>query len=119
MLIGNGAGIVEAVRTRNIAASPDRFLIEPSDHFHAVRRARECGLEILGFYHSHPHSPPFPSPTDLAEAAYPDALCLIVGLGEPRPEARLFKLTENGVLELLLEVAEAVVDPARLHLHGC
>jgi proteasome lid subunit RPN8/RPN11 len=118
VLIGNGTDIVEALRTRNIDESPDRFLIDPRDHFHAVRRARECGLEVLGFYHSHPHSPPYPSPTDLEDVTYPNALCLIVGLAGPEPEARLFRLGQDGVCELLLEVAEAV-DRTGVHLHGC
>ena len=118
VLIGNDTDIVEAFGTRNIAASPDRFLVDPSDHFQAVRRARECGLEILGFYHSHPHSPPYPSPTDLLEATHPNALCLIVGLGGPQPEARLFRLGQESARELLLEVAE-IVDPTGVHLHGC
>ena len=32
------------------------------------RQARERGLDIVGFYHSHPDHPPRWSPTDFAEA---------------------------------------------------
>jgi proteasome lid subunit RPN8/RPN11 len=35
------------------------------------------GLEMVGIYHSHPHGPDSPSPTDIAEAYYPDAVYLI------------------------------------------
>ena len=80
MLVGLDASIDEAVRARNIAASPTRFLIDPKDHFAARRAARRRGLEVLGFYHSHPHSPAWPSPTDVTEAAYPDSVYLIVSL---------------------------------------
>src|SRR5438552_2120995 len=73
ILIGNDDSIDEAVRAQNIADGPSRFLIDPKDHIDARRAARGRGLEVLGFYHSHPHSPAWPSPTDVAEAAYPEA----------------------------------------------
>jgi proteasome lid subunit RPN8/RPN11 len=95
LLIGSkGAGqvIVESARARNIAADPNRFEIHPEDHLRVRREARQRGLEVLGFYHSHPHSPATPSPTDLAEASYPGLLYLIVSLNAEPPEVRLYRL---------------------------
>ena len=44
-------------------------------HIDARRqRAAGRGLEVVGFYHSHPHSTAQPSATDLAEATYPGHL---------------------------------------------
>ena len=92
VLIGRGDEIVEAVRARNIADSPgSRFLIDPADHFAARRAARERGLEVIGFYHSHPASPAEPSPSDLAEFSYPGSLYLIVSLRAEPPEIGLFR----------------------------
>jgi len=51
LLLGRGDEIVEAVRTRNIAAQPTRFLIDPKDHINGRREARRRGLEVVGFYH--------------------------------------------------------------------
>jgi proteasome lid subunit RPN8/RPN11 len=45
-----------------------RFLVDPADHFAAIRIARSMRLEVVGAYHSHPSGPPVPSATDLAEA---------------------------------------------------
>jgi proteasome lid subunit RPN8/RPN11 len=95
VLIGQGGQIAAAIRTRNIAESPTRFVIDPKDHFEARRTARAQGLEVVGFYHSHPHSRAYPSPVDRAEAAYPDAVHLIVGLVGGEPEIRLFRLSEG------------------------
>ena len=104
MLIGCDASIDEAVRAKNIAESPTRFLIEPKDHIDAMRTARSRGLEVLGFYHSHPHSPAWPSPTDVAEATYPEAVHLIVSLEEGAADARLFRIERGSASELPLSV---------------
>jgi proteasome lid subunit RPN8/RPN11 len=97
---GAGGAIVEAVRTRNIAGDPNRFEIHPADHIHARRAARLRGLEVLGFYHSHPHSPATPSATDLAEASYPEHLYLIVSpIAEPA-DVRLYHLEAGGFKEV-------------------
>ncbi|HKB13589.1 MAG TPA: M67 family metallopeptidase [Vicinamibacterales bacterium] len=92
LLLGELSDIVEAVPADNIADDPvQRFLIEPKDHIHGRRRARERGLAVVGFYHSHPASPAEPSPTDVAEAAYPDHVYLIVSLVADAPEVALFR----------------------------
>jgi proteasome lid subunit RPN8/RPN11 len=94
MLFGRQRAIVAARRARNISKDPRRrYLIDPADHFAAIRDARADGLDVVGFYHSHPASPPLPSATDLAEASYPDCLYLIVGFGETRPSFGLYSLT--------------------------
>jgi proteasome lid subunit RPN8/RPN11 len=99
LLFGDVAAIVEAVRTRNVADHPAaRFLVDPKDHFDGRRAARERGLEVIGFYHSHPRSPALPSETDRAEAAYPDRLYFIVSLAGDEPDVRLFRYAEGNFL---------------------
>jgi len=95
LLLGGGDEIVEAVRARNIAAEPTRFLIDPKDHIDARRDARRRGLEVVGFYHSHPHTRADPSETDRALAAYPDHLYLIVSLVSDPPEISLVRLEDG------------------------
>ena len=92
LLLGLGDEIVEAVRARNLAAEPaTRFLIDPADHFAARRTARGRGLEVVGFYHSHPSSPPEPSERDRAEFSYAGHLYAIVSLRVEPAEIRLFR----------------------------
>ena len=102
MLIGTGSTVTEAAAARNLAERPTRFFVDPQDHIDAIRHARERGVEVLGFYHSHPHSSPVPSPTDVSEASYPDRLFVIVGLEHDTPEIRCFRLTDGNFLELAL-----------------
>jgi proteasome lid subunit RPN8/RPN11 len=99
LLLGNEMVIAEAVRTPNTSDDPNRFFIEPEAHIAARRQARERGLAVVGFYHSHPHSPPVPSATDLAEASYPDHLYLIVSPARERAQIRIFRLVSGNFLE--------------------
>jgi len=100
VLLGTDSEVVEAVRARNLAEDPSRYRLDPEAHFNARRAARQRGLDVVGFYHSHPHSEPEPSLTDLSEAAYPGHLYLIV---RPLPEGakvRVFRFEEGRFLEL-------------------
>ena len=45
-----------------------RFLITPEDYRWAEARAKEEGVEVMGFYHSHPDHPARPSQFDLDHA---------------------------------------------------
>lgn len=88
-----------SVRARNVAESPTRYLIDPEDHIRARRDARSRGIDVVGFYHSHPRSPAVPSPSDLAEASYSGCVWLIVSLlGEG--EARLFTIEQGKAAEI-------------------
>jgi proteasome lid subunit RPN8/RPN11 len=100
LLLGSGTTIAEAVRTRNTSDDPNKFFIEPRAHIEARREARGRGLEVLGFYHSHPHSLPEPSITDLQEASYLDHLYLIVSPTTDSAEIRLFRLVAGNFLEV-------------------
>ncbi len=46
----------------------DRYHIDPRELVRIQRQGRERGLDIVGFYHSHPDHPARWSQTDLAEA---------------------------------------------------
>jgi proteasome lid subunit RPN8/RPN11 len=62
--------VTKTVRCGNTRSdSPhNRYNIAPQELVRVQRQAREEGLEIVGFYHSHPDHPARWSQTDLAEA---------------------------------------------------
>ncbi|MGE0706031.1 MAG: Mov34/MPN/PAD-1 family protein [Vicinamibacterales bacterium] len=95
VLVGRGREIVQAVPVENIAASPCRFLLDPKGHIDARRDARRLGLDVVGYYHSHPNSPAEPSATDAAGVTYTDAVYAIVSLAGPMPVLRLFEWQEG------------------------
>ena len=91
VLLGAAGKVVEAVPAPNLARDPNRFLIDPQVHIAALRAGRVRGVEVVGFYHSHPHSPAQPSARDLAEAAYPGHLYAIVSLLDEPAEIRFYR----------------------------
>ena len=95
VLLGTPGEITQAVPTRNLADDPNRFLIDPKEHIDARRAGRRRGLEIVGFYHSHPHSPAAPSSTDLQEASYSGSLYAIVGLVAEPAEVRIYRFDDG------------------------
>jgi proteasome lid subunit RPN8/RPN11 len=56
------------VENASIGNTRNHYEINPIDLIRIERQVRLEGLEILGFYHSHPDHPAQPSFTDLAEA---------------------------------------------------
>lgn len=59
--------LLRAGNTRTDSAH-NRYGISPLELIKAQREARAAGLDIVGFYHSHPDHPAQWSPTDFAEA---------------------------------------------------
>jgi proteasome lid subunit RPN8/RPN11 len=57
-----------------------RFEIEPAELVRAQRQARERGMEILGFFHSHPDHPANWSLTDLQHAHWIGCSYVIVSV---------------------------------------
>ena len=56
-----------------------RFLVSAEDYRGAEKRARDTGLDLLGFYHSHPDHPARPSQFDL-DHAWPSFSYVIVSV---------------------------------------
>ena len=101
ILVGTGDRIVSHVRATNLEGGTTRFLLDPQDHIRALREARARGLDVVGFYHSHPRTRAYPSATDVAECGYADVLHLIVGTDEQgAPEARLFTIDGQTIAEV-------------------
>lgn len=82
-LVGARDGVpVSVYPVPNAAGEPARrFRMDPRGQIEAMRRMREAGETLWAIYHSHPQGPARPSLRDLAEAAHPEAVHLIVSLG--------------------------------------
>ncbi len=66
----DGNSVERALRAGNTRtdSAHNRYHIAPEELVRAQRQARVAGLDIVGFYHSHPDHPAQWSQTDFAEA---------------------------------------------------
>lgn len=64
--------VSEIVSCTNIAEGDQRarYHIDPAELIDIQKRARDAGLDIIGFFHSHPDHPAVASKTDLREALW-------------------------------------------------
>lgn len=95
VLVGPHAGrVTDAWRFVNTTSldRQRRFLVGPDDYRDAEARAAREGLDIIGFYHSHPNHPAEPSAFDL-DHAWPNLSYLIVSVRDRVPrEMRSWRL---------------------------
>jgi cysteine synthase B len=69
-----------------------RFLVGPAESRRAAARASATGLQLLGFYHSHPDHPAEPSQFDL-DHAWPNLSYIIISVRQGQPkEIRSWRL---------------------------
>jgi len=108
-LVGRGAHVIAAVPLQNVAASRTRYRVDDAAHLQLRRQLRSFAppIEILGVYHSHPAGDPVPSPTDVAEAHYPDWVHVIVGLRRRARPLRAYKIRQGRVFDVRLIAATA------------
>ena len=80
-MLGKDGVVSEAFKMPNTTEEGPRrrFLVRPDDYRAAEKRARDTGLELLGFYHSHPDHPARPSQYDL-DHAWPSFSYVIVSV---------------------------------------
>ncbi len=87
--------LVEAENTREASARARRFLIDPQVILETIREARANGLDIVGYYHSHPDHPAVPSDFD-REHAWPATSYLIVSVrGGEDAEMKSWRLRDD------------------------
>ncbi len=87
VLLGRDRNVEKAlpVANRETEAPRVRYQIAPEDLLRLQREGRHDGVEIVGFYHSHPDHPARPSETDrriAAEGLSDGVLHVVVGVDQ-------------------------------------
>jgi proteasome lid subunit RPN8/RPN11 len=96
---------VRVHRAKNIFASRKRFEIDGKEVLRVMNEFEDAGWELGAIYHSHTHTPPYPSQTDINFAAkWPGVEWVIVGLAKAQPEVRCYLIEDGEVTEVPLEV---------------
>lgn len=116
IIVGDGAAAeggraLRWVPLRNAQASPFRYSIDPADLLKLTIETDDADHVFWAIVHSHVGSPARPSPTDLRESHYPDALYVLVSLdpaeADPStgaPSVRAWRIVDGGVHEVALTI---------------
>jgi proteasome lid subunit RPN8/RPN11 len=98
ILAGKNGKITKVYPMENTETSSSSYLMAPEEQLKVFREVEEAGLELSAIYHSHPHSPAFPSQRDVDYAFYPDSLNLIISLMDPKvPQVGVFQIEDGKI----------------------
>ncbi len=82
----------------NVEHSPLAYRLDPREQLKIFDEIDDAGLELISIYHSHTHSPAYPSATDIRLAYYPDSYYVIISLSDPdAPDIRAFSIIDGQV----------------------
>ena len=100
ILAGVGGRITKLYRIPNAERSPYRYSFATGEYLRALADIDDSGLELMVIYHSHTHSPAYPSATDIRLVTWPDAWYLLVSLlDKSAPDVRVFRIDGAEVTE--------------------
>ena len=102
---GKQQRVLDIFPIANALHSPVRFRMEPAEQVRVVLDLEGRGWDMLAIYHSHPNGPDHPSPTDLMEAAYPEAANLIWTFQTGEWLCRGFLISKNHFTEIPIWLA--------------
>ncbi len=101
ILAGQAGQVTQVYPIENILRSPTAYEMNPQQQLAAMLAIEEREWDLLAIYHSHPNGPEIPSPTDIAQAYYPDVIHVIVSLRQrKRPSIRAFMIEDEKVTEV-------------------
>ena len=89
---------------KNAEESPVKYSMSPLDQLQAFEDMEKESMEMIAIYHSHPHTIPFPSETDVKLNFYPDVSSVIISLKEENPVMKAFRISKEAIYLEEIEV---------------
>ena len=110
ILAGRDGAASRLYRITNTVKSPYRYMMDPQQFLDADLDSERNGMEFVAFYHSHTHSPAYPSQTDVRmaqQSGYHDVHYILVSLEDrDNPQISAYLIHESGeIVQQPLEIA--------------
>lgn len=108
LLVGDlASGTVTQVHpTENVAHSAQVYTVDPKAHLRIDRAAEDGGLSVIGVFHSHTRTDPWPSPTDVRQAPDPGWHYVLVSLRHEVPSTRSYRIEDGNIREEIVVVID-------------
>ncbi|MBI4199135.1 MAG: M67 family metallopeptidase [Chloroflexi bacterium] len=100
ILAGDQGRAAKLYRMTNAEHSPYRYSMDRNELFHTYKEIDDRGWDVLAIYHSHTHSPAYPSATDVRLATWQESYYILVSLMDhAAPVVRAFRIVEGAITE--------------------
>jgi [CysO sulfur-carrier protein]-S-L-cysteine hydrolase len=101
LVAGVGNRVMEYYPATNAEKSPTRYRIGIEEQDRIIQSISDRDMMLLSVVHSHPYSPAYPSPLDVASATFPGIIYLIVSVVTvDQPVIRGFNIVYGNVSEI-------------------
>lgn len=106
ILSGKDKTVEKVFELRNSEESTIRYSMPPLEQLRVFEEMEKEAMEMIAIYHSHPHTIPFPSETDVKLAFYPDVSSVIISLKEEDPVIKAFQISKEAIYLEEIEVIQ-------------
>ena len=111
LLAGHNATIERVIPVGNVADDPHHhYVMDQTQLARYLPQLVADGLDLIGFYHSHPGGTPVFSETDRREAYWENHVYLIVGLKHRRPRLAAWTVRAGEVYSVNLQIDAGIPD---------
>jgi proteasome lid subunit RPN8/RPN11 len=105
ILGGTDKTVQKSFELRNTEESSVLYSMSPREQMKVFEEMEKESMKMVAIYHSHPHTIPFPSETDVKLTFYPDVSSVIISLKEKdNPVMKAFQISEEAIYLEEIEV---------------
>ena len=105
ILGGSDETVQKSFEIKNVESSSVQFLMDPQEQLHTFEVMENSSMEMVAIYHSHPHTIPFPSETDVQKTLDPRMPTVIISLKEKHePVVKAFRISKEAICLEEIEV---------------
>lgn len=105
ILGGNDKTVQKSFEFQNTEKSPVLYSMSPREQMKVFEEMEKESMKMVAIYHSHPHTIPFPSETDVKLTFYPDVSSIIISLKEEEnPMVKAFQIGKEAIYVEEIEV---------------
>jgi proteasome lid subunit RPN8/RPN11 len=104
ILGGKDHTVKKAFELQNTERSSVRYAMAPQEQLKVFEEMEKDAMEMVAIYHSHTHTIPFPSKTDVKLAFHPEVSSIIISLKEEDPMVKAFRIRKEAIYLEEIEV---------------